>query len=109
MSSVDASGLSVYTSSMGGGNAYRAEQYQVKDIVYQGGGHYRMELTCAAPCAGLSLPLAAPEAAQLRVGDGIHAAPMAYGVAFDLDRTGVVIALLVKPDLAGEVKPVRVM
>lgn len=109
MSSVDASGLSVYTSSMGGGNPYRAEHYQVKEIAYEGGGHYRVQLACAAPCAALSLPVAAPEATQLRIGDGIHSMPKTYGLAFDLDRTGTVVALLLKPAMAREVQPVRVL
>ncbi|WP_159877350.1 hypothetical protein [Aquitalea denitrificans] len=109
MFSIDASGLSIYTSSMGGGNAYYAAHYRVKDIAYQGAGQYRMVLACAAPCVDLTLPVTRMEVEQLRLGDGVHASPMAYGVAFDLDRTGAVIALLVNPDMAGQVRPVRVM
>jgi hypothetical protein len=109
MFSIDASGLSIYTSSMGGGNPYYAAHYQVKHIAYQGAGQYRMVLACAAPCVELILPVTSTEAEQLRLGDGVHASPMAYGLAFDLDRTGAVIALLVNPAMAGEVRPVRVM
>lgn len=109
MFSIDASGLSIYTSSMGGGNAYYAAHYQVKNIAYQGAGQYRMVLSCSAPCVELTLPVTRTEAEQLRPGDGVHASSMAYGLAFDLDRTGAVIALLVKPAIAGEVRPVRVM
>lgn len=109
MFSVDASGLSIYTSSMGAGHPYYAGHYQVKDIAYQGAGQYRMVLACAAPCIELTLPVTSAEVKQLRPGDGVHASPMRYGVAFNMDRTGVVIALLVSPAWAGEMQPVRVM
>lgn len=109
MFSIDASGLSIYTSSMGGGNPYYAAHYQVKDIAYQGAGQYRMVLACAAPCVELALPVTRTEVEQIRPGDGVHASPMRYGVAFDLERTGVVIALLVSPTWVGEMRPVRVM
>lgn len=108
MSLVDSSGWSVYTSSMGGGDMLVRTDYQVKDIAYQGHGRYQLALACEAHCADLKLPVAAAEIGQVKVGDRVHSIPEPYGVSFDVERTGAVIALLVQPGWAREIPPARV-